>query len=82
MDQPLTIQQQMAAQNATIPDQTGKPTQTPTIRRVFQIFEGIDVVWLEQQGQPIRLIVNVTDLHRHILRFFSHHVRKIYILPN
>lgn len=78
----LQLRQQLAAQDATIPDQTGKPTQTPTMRRVFQIFEGIDVVWLEQQGQQLRLIVNLTDLHRHILGFFSQHVREIYILPN
>jgi transposase len=78
----LQLRQQLAARDQTIPDQTGKPTQTPTMRRVFQIFEGIDVVWLEQQGQQLRLILNLTDLHRHILSFFSHHVRKIYILPN
>ncbi len=29
----------------TIPDQKGKPTQKPTIRRVFQVFEGITVLY-------------------------------------
>jgi transposase len=35
------LRQQLAACNETIPDQKGKPTQTPTMRRVAQIFEGL-----------------------------------------
>ena len=77
----LQLRQQLAEHDETIPDQKGKPTQTPTMRRIFQLFEGIDVVLFQHQGQLQRLIVNLTDLHRQILGFFSHHVRLIYLLP-
>ena len=36
--------------NATIPNQLLKPTQTPTIRRVFQMFQGLDVLLIYQNG--------------------------------
>jgi len=78
----LHLRQQLADHDETIPDQKGKPTSTPTMRRIFQVFEGIDVVFLEHNGRRVRLIVNLTDLHRHILNFFSQHIRKFYILPN
>ena len=37
------IRQQLQERNETIPDQKGKPTQTPTMRRVAQMFEGVDL---------------------------------------
>jgi transposase len=75
------LRQQLAERGETIPDQTGKPTQRPTARRVFQMLEGIDVLYLEQAGVQQRLILNLTDLRRQILSLFSPHVRKIYDLP-
>lgn len=38
--------------NGKIPDQKGKPTATPTIRWVFQPFEGIDILTVCVNGQP------------------------------
>jgi transposase len=75
------IRQQLAARDQTLPDQTGKPTQRPTIRRVFQMLEGIDVLYIEQAGVRRRLILNLTELRRQILCLFSPYVRKIYDLP-
>jgi len=37
----LQLRQMMAARDETIPDQKGYPTQRPTMRRIFQMFEGI-----------------------------------------
>lgn len=74
------IRQQLAARDQTLPDQTGKPTQRPTIRRVFQMLEGIDVLYIEQAGVRRRLILNLTELRRRILGLFSPHVQKIYDL--
>ena len=75
------LRQQLAERGETLPVQTGKPTPTPTARRVFQMLEGIDVLYLEQAGVRHRLILNLTDLRRRILTLFSPHVRKIYDLP-
>ena len=41
------LRQQLVEQDQTIPDQKGKPTQNPTMRRVFQMFEGIHILTLQ-----------------------------------
>jgi transposase len=45
------IRQQLQAQNETIPDQKGKPTQTPTMRRIAQMFEGVDLLIIARAGR-------------------------------
>ena len=44
----------------TLPDQRGKPTQKPTIRRVFQVFEGITVLY---RGSKMVTILNMKPIH-------------------
>jgi transposase len=75
------LRQELAECDETLPDQTGKPTQRPTARRIFQMLEGIDVLYIEQAGVQQRLILNLTDLRRQILTLFGPHVRKIYDFP-
>ncbi|RME12964.1 MAG: IS1634 family transposase, partial [Ardenticatenia bacterium] len=38
------VRQALRARQEYIPNQVGKPTQRPTMRRIFQVFEGIDVL--------------------------------------
>jgi transposase len=76
-----SLREQLVEQDETLPDQKGKPTQTPTMRRVFQIFEGIDVLIIEEGGQQREQVLNLRDIHRRILAFFSVDVRSIYDLP-
>lgn len=73
---------QLAERGETLPDQIGKPTQSPTARWVFQMLEGIDVFSIEHAATRQRLIFNLTDRRRQILNLFSPHVRKIYDLPS
>ncbi len=58
------IRQQLAERDETLPDQTGKPTQRSTARRVFQMMEGIDVLIIEQRGVQQRLILNLINLRK------------------
>ena len=46
------LRTELIKQNQTLVNQVGKPTQRPTLRRIFQVFEGIDVL-LTQQGEDI-----------------------------
>jgi hypothetical protein len=46
------------------------------------MMEGIDVLIIEQAGIRRRLILNMTDLRRHIISLFSQHVQKIYDPPD
>jgi transposase len=74
------IRQQLAERDETLPDQTDKPTQRPTARRVFQMMEGVDVLIVERGGVRQRLILNLTDLRRQIIMLFGPHIRKLYDL--
>ena len=75
------IRRQLAAQNETIPDQTGKPTQMPTMRRVAQIFEGVDLLTIRQDRQIIaRHILNMTDVRRKIVSLFGPEVGYCYLV--
>lgn len=74
------VRTKLAQRDETIPDQTGKPTQTPTARRVFQMMEGIDVLIIAQSGLRRRLILNMTEVRWQIVRLFSSHVQKFYDL--
>jgi transposase len=76
----LHLRAQLAARDESIPDQKGKPTQTPTMRRVFQIFEGIHVLTIQGEEVRERIIINLTDLHWQILRLFNPPVQQIYRL--
>ena len=77
----LRLRQTMADRDETIPDQKGYPTQRPTMRRIFQMFEGIDLLYIEQAGVKRRLVLNLSEVHRQILSYFSAHVRKFYETP-
>ncbi|MGH7866898.1 MAG: IS1634 family transposase, partial [Candidatus Dormibacteraceae bacterium] len=53
---------------ATVPDQLKKPTQRPTMRWVFQCFEGISLV-LVHRGERVEpeQVTGLTDVHLLIL---------------
>jgi transposase len=67
--------------NEKIPDQKGKPTSTPTIRWVFQTFEGIDILSIWVNGQRTsRQVLNLRPVHEQIVRLFGIQVRNCYFL--
>lgn len=74
------VRTQLDERDETIPDQTGKPTQRPTARRIFQMMEGIDILIINQVGHQRRLLLNMTDLRCQIINLFSIHVQKLYNL--
>jgi len=75
------IRRQLAAQNETIPDQKGKPTQRPTMRRVAQIFEGVDLLTIRRNDQVVaRKILNMTDVRRKIVSLLGPEVEYCYLV--
>ena len=79
----LQIRRQLAAQNLYIPDQKGKPTQTPTMRRIAQIFEGIDILVVRPFDQPIqRHILNLTDVQRLLISLLGPEVQYCYLVDS
>jgi transposase len=70
-------------EHVSIPSQTGKPTQTPTMRWVFQMFEGIDLLSIRQDEQVVmRKMLNLSPDHLLIIRLLGEQVQNCYSPPN
>ena len=75
------IRRKLAANHDTIPDQKGKPTQKPTMRRLAQMFEGIDLLEIRIGGNLVeRRVLNLSEIHLKILRLFEVDVGKCYLI--
>ena len=70
------LRQALSAANESIPNQLKQPTQTPTLRWVFQSFMAIHLVVFHGQQQ----VLNLDDNHRKILRFLGSAAQEYYLL--
>ena len=61
----------------TLPDQKGKPTQKPTIRRVFQVFEGIAVLY---KGSEMVRVLNMKPIHYKVLSLLGNEYERVYCI--
>jgi transposase len=73
------LRQQLLEHDENIPDQKGKPTQNPTLRRVFQMFEGIHVLTVTMDGFRRRMVTNVNAVHLQIASLLGETVLKFYL---
>jgi transposase len=65
------MRQRLAQQKETLPNQIGCSTATPTLRWVFQLLEGINVVTIVIQRQVQVFIEGLTDVRKKILLLFG-----------
>ena len=66
----------LKTQKATVKNQLNKPTESPTLRWIFQCFQGIHI--LITQG--VYRILNLTNEHCSILQFLPNSCQKYYLL--
>ncbi len=76
------LRQELARQNATIPNQINQPTSRPTLRWVFQLLEGIERVRVRVEGKVRELITGLNEVKIKILRLFGERVCQVYQLPS
>ena len=75
------LREALKQNNESILDQKGKPTPTPTLRWVFQIFEGLDVLSVVLDGRLIaRKMLNLRPAHMQIIRLLGPQVQKCYLI--
>jgi transposase len=74
------LRTQLATHDEYIPDQKGQPTQRPTMRRIFQMFEGIDVLLISTATGTARRVVNLEPVHHKILKLLGSYVQKCYLV--
>lgn len=68
--------------NQFVPDQKGKPTQKPTMRWIFQMFEGVIIASLDIGRGIQNLVLNLTDHLKQILRLLGDLCMRIYLINN
>ena len=66
----------LAEAGSSIRHQTGKPTQRPTLRWVFQMFQAVHVLDIDGDRQ----VSNLTAERRSILGFLGHSCQRYYLL--
>jgi transposase len=75
------LRQKLAETGETVLNQVGKPIQTPTMRWIFQVFEGIDMLIVSRDGQIVsRQVLNLKQEHLTVLRLLGPPVEKCYYL--
>lgn len=72
------LRKQLLLLKATLPNQINKPIQNPTMRWIFQLFEGINYVVLIIEGVTTRLIEGVNPLRAKVVAFLSPNIQAIY----
>lgn len=77
------LRQSLKENDQTIPDQKGQPTQSPTMRRVAQLFEGVDLLII-RHGEYIvqRQILKLSQTRLNVIQLFSPTIRNYYVFDS
>ncbi len=75
-----SLRTELVQRDESIPNQVGKPTQRPTMRRIFQVFQGIDVLLIKHPLRTQRQVLNLKPIHLRVLDLLGPEVKKYYIL--
>jgi transposase len=72
------LRSRLAETQQTIPDQVHKPTARPTMRWVFQCFEGIELLHVHTSATSRVLVLRLQPIHRLILQLLGPLYENIY----
>jgi transposase len=72
------LRARLAETQQTIPDQVHKPTARPTMRWVFQCFEGIELLHVQTSTTSLRIVLRLESVHRLLLSLLGPLYEKIY----
>jgi transposase len=73
------LREQLAATGQTVPNQLKQPTDRPTMRWMFQCFEGINLVeFPPPHGPPHRKITGLEPLHEQVADLLGAYCQKLY----
>jgi len=77
------LRQQLAVTGQTIPSQVNKPTDRPTMRWVFQCFEGVDLLHIRHgPGPDVALVLRLQPLHQQVLTLLGPAYEQFYKSTN
>ncbi|HEX3640961.1 MAG TPA: IS1634 family transposase [Ktedonobacteraceae bacterium] len=71
----------LAQTEETVPNQVNKPTKRPTMRWIFQCFEGIDLLHIRVGSRLQTQVLGLQALHQKVLRLLGPPYAHLYGLP-
>ena len=75
------LREQLAATGQTVPNQLQQPTGRPTLRWIFQCFEGVNlVVFQPPHGPPQRELAGLEPVHEQVIRLLGPSCAHLYAL--
>ena len=72
------LRQKLKEFGNTVPNQLGKPTSKPTMRWIFQIFEGVHLLIKRTEEGIHEIVLNINSIRRHILQVLGPPFQKLY----
>lgn len=72
------LRQSLEKAKACVPNQLGKAMRTPTMRWIFQLFEGVHLLIRETQAKIEEIILNMNPVRSHVLAILGPSYEKIY----
>jgi transposase len=79
----VRVRQRLRAAEETVPDQLRRPTARPTMRRLFQCFEGLDLHHLTvPDGTRHTQVLRLNAVHRQVLRLLGPAYENIYLVAD
>ena len=73
------LREQLAATEQTVPNQLKQPTDRPTMRWIFQCFEGVSlVVFQPPHGPPQHDLAGLEPLHEQVIRLLGPYCEHLY----
>ena len=72
------LRQKILDQETWVADQKGKPTKRPTMRWIFQVFEGVHLLIIEMKGIREEKVLNLNKDRLRILGILGPPFEKIY----
>jgi transposase len=77
------LREQLAATGQTVPSQVKKPTDRPTMRWIFQCFEGVDLLHIRHGPDPASAVVlRLEPFHRQVLALLGPSYEEFYKSTN
>jgi transposase len=76
------LREQLEATGQTIPNQVNKPTTRPTMRWVFQCFEGIELLHVRTAGRTQSVVLRLQPVHQQILSLLGSASQQFYFFSD
>jgi transposase len=74
------LRQGLQQNQQTVPNQVNKPTDKPTLRWIFQCFEGIELLHIRIGSASQMRVLGLQPLHQKILRLLGPPYLQFYLL--